>query len=745
MKRSLIAISVGIALSFTATADIMTTEYVEGSGFNKAIEIITPEAINTTIMALQGDGLSSPFTVSDNKSEDDYQITGVVTAIQTAALDDDLPIGFFLQDLNGDADESTSDGIFVQGDITGINLGNTVTVQGKVYEDSGWTTLTDTYISNIENTAITIAATPLRTLSTDIDFDFTLERHEGMLIELDEAADMHVTRTFSFDFSVFRSNMVVAHERINVTPNQQYVPGSAEAAVQEKENEAKRLFIESFEEAANGVVPWYDDFLTESTTSMDDGSTTSDNYIRIDDTLNGLQGIVGYSSDEYRLYVTNQATKETFIHNNDRALSPELPNGELRIATFNVLNYFNSPFGGDANPTNSNRGAETEEEFARQGDKIAKAIIAMDADIVGLMEIENNGFGKNSAIAHLVEKINTLLTDPEDHYSYISSDQNDDFIGTDAIANQVIYKASKVTLETYRLIEMPEQHATEGEDPDNFQRDAITPTFNLNDTDQSITISVNHFKSKGSTCWEDVNLQNEDDIDGQGSCENLRVSAAQHIGTELAKIAGHKFILGDLNSYASEDPVLLLTELPEDYIVTPARDTFIGTEVMDGAAPESLSTSFGYKNVIKDLHPDAYSYSFNDSVGSLDYILVDADTAANNVVAAIDWNINASESPLVDYTIEDSGDLAKTNDLYRASDHDPAIIVLTFSEGTEVVNPDPIDPIDPTTPVDPIDPVTPTDPVENESASNGSSGGSMGTGGLLLLGFLGFLRRKILK
>ena len=726
MKRSLISISVGIALSFTATAEIIFTEDVADGG----LEITTPKAINTTIMAIQGNALNSPFVTPGNKSEDDYEITGIVTAIQTTPLENNLPIGFFLQDLNGDADESTSDGIFVQGDVTDIDLGNTVTVQGKVYEDSGWTILTDTHVNDIDDTTTTITAIPLRTLPTDIDFDSTLERHEGMLIELDETADMHVTRTFSFDFSALRSNMVAAHERINVTPNQQYVPVSAEAVTQEKENDARRLFIESFEKADDGIVPWYDDFLTESTTSMDDGSTTSDDYIRIDDTISGLQGVIAFSSGDYRLYVTNQATKDTFIHNNDRTLSPELPDGELRVATFNVLNYFNSPFGGDANPTESNRGAKTEEEFARQGDKIAKAIIAMDADIVGLMEIENNGFGKNSAIAHLVEKINALLTDPEDHYSYISSDQSDDFIGTDAIANQVIYKASKVTLETYRLIEMPEQHATEGEDQDNFQRDAITPTFNLNGTDQSITISVNHFKSKGSTCWEDVNLQNEEDIDGQGSCENLRVSAAQHLGTELDKIAGHKFILGDLNSYASEDPVLLLTELPENYSVTPARDTFIGTEIMDGAAPADLSTSFGYKNAIKDLHPNAYSYSFNDSVGSLDYILVDADTAANNVVAAIDWNINASESPLVDYTTKNSGELAKTNDLYRASDHDPAIIVLTFSEDTEVI--------------DPADPVDPTDPIENENSSSGSSGGSMGAGSLLL-GFLGLFRRKILK
>ena len=667
-------------------------------------------------MAIQGDGSTSPLIESGYESEDDYQVVGVVTAIQETALGSHLPVGFFLQDPDGDGDENTSDAIFVEGEVTGLAVGNTVTVQGKASEYYSWTILTDITINNIEESVTEITATPLRTAETDEDFDFTLERHEGMLIELDATADMHVTRTFSFDYSSYRNNMVAAYERVNITANQLYVPASDEADAQEDENEDRRLFIESFEKAENGEVPWYGDYLSASAVPMEDGTTSSDDYIRIDDTIDGLQGVVGYSYSEYRLYVTNEATSETFIHNNDRTTTPEIADGELRIATFNVLNYFNSSFGGDDNPTGTNRGAETEAEFTRQGDKIAKAIIAMDADIVGLMEIENNGFGENSAIAHLVDKINLLIEDEDQHYTYVVSDDEDvTYIGTDAIANQVIYKASKVTLDTYRLIEMPEQHATEGEDVDNYQRDAITPTFSINDSDETITISVNHFKSKGSTCWEDVNLQNEEDLDGQGSCENLRVSAAQHLGTELESIEGHKLILGDLNSYANEDPILLLTELPEDYSVTPARDTFIGSETMDTDSPESLSSAFGFVNVIENFNTDSFSYSYNDEVGTLDYILVDADTAENNVVAAIDWNINATESSLSDYSVDYSGDLQKFDDIYRASDHDPAIVVLNFSSDESTAD---------------------------DSSTEDESAGSFGGLSILLLAGLSLFRRK---
>ncbi|WP_319533938.1 ExeM/NucH family extracellular endonuclease [uncultured Vibrio sp.] len=650
-----------------------------GSLSDETTDNTIPDATATTIMQIQGEFWSSPLIDSGYESQEYFEVTGIVTAIQTSALGNDLPVGFFLQDQYGDGNDNTSDAIFVKGDINGIEVGNTVTVQGKAYESYGWTQLIDTHVNHIEPTQITITPTPLRKLDTDESFDFTLERHEGMLIELDQAADMHITRTFSFDYDAYRYNMMASYERVNLQMNQKNVPGSVEALAQDNENKDRRIYIESFQKAANGVVPWYSEFLAESAIPMEDGTTTSDDYIRIDDTINGLQGVLGYSYSDFRLYVTNQATQDTFIHNNDRTTAPDVADGDLRVATFNVLNYFNSPFGGAENPYGDNRGAETFDEFERQGDKIAKAIVSMDADIVGLMEIENNGFGEESAVAHLVNKINLLIQDESDQYSYVSSEDYE-YVGTDAITNQVIFKPSKVTLDTYRLIKMPEQHATEGEDTDNYQRDAITPTFRIKGSDETITVSVNHFKSKGSTCWEDVNLQNDEDPDGQGSCENFRVSAAQHLGTELAKIDGHKLILGDLNSYASEDPILLLTDLPDGYSVTPARDTFIGSEEMDGAQPESLTQSFGYRNVIREIHPDSYSYSYDDTLGTLDYILADADTAENNVVDAIDWNINSPESTYVDYSTEYSGDLPKYYDIYRASDHDPAVVVLAFGK-----------------------------------------------------------------
>jgi len=190
------------------------------------------------------------------------------------------------------------------------------------------------------------------------------------------------------------------------------------------------------------------------------------------------------------------------------------------------------------------------------------------------MEIENNGFGNNSAIQTLVDEINSGYDNeaPEDaddsdsitnRYVFIGYDSNQnlvldegDSIGSDAISTGLLYRPSKVSIASLKKINMPAQHApaivndnnvvikdSDGaalESGDNFQRDTLAATFKINGTGKTLTVAVNHFKSKGSTCWEewdgvdfgDATTWSEDapDTDLQGACENLRVSAAVQLG-----------------------------------------------------------------------------------------------------------------------------------------------------------------------------------------------------------------------
>jgi predicted extracellular nuclease len=401
-----------------------------------------------------------------------------------------------------------------------------------------------------------------------------------------------------------------------------------------------------------------------------------------------MQGFIGYSYSEFRLYVDNELTADNFIHEGvARTTAPEVETGDIKIATFNVLNYFNSDINGAENPFGDNRGAESEDDLVLQTKKIVKALIALDADFVGLMEVENNGFGENSAIVALVTALNLELD--EDKQYTIASSADYEYIGTDAITNNAIYRANKLSLDSFDVIEMPQQHVSvEGaESADSYMRDAVTPTFTVIGTDKKLTISVNHLKSKGSTCYEDVISDEQlDDTDLQGSCENFRVSGAYELAEKLAEKGGYTMIVGDLNSYGSEDAILLLTNRDNaeaDYAIKAAAYTYIGGddeelgEMLHGAEGATLSQSYGYVDTLAKYEEDGLSYSYNDEVGTLDYILVN-ESLSEYVVDAAHWNINSVESEFFQYDYS-YGDVEIYDDAYRSSDHDPAIVVLDFN------------------------------------------------------------------
>ncbi|MEZ8825736.1 ExeM/NucH family extracellular endonuclease [Vibrio amylolyticus] len=672
-----------------------------GLGLLDSVEVPGPFActqdgsspVFTSIQDIQGEGASSPFINGyPYITDEEYFVKGGVSAVTTG-----LTKGFYLSALNDDYNANTSEGLFVHTNLAQSDLiaGDVVCVKGKIQESYGLTQL-----KAENNNWIKLAsqdapqAVDITLLDSDENFEQTLERYEGMLVRTSEDLDMRVTRTFGYDYSGRRNNMVLAQGAINMQPNQLHAAGSQAAIEQSEQNALARLFVESDQKAGNGQVPFYPDF---GRTDIDQNGSTED-YIRIDDSVIGLEGVLSYSYNEYRLIATNQLNSDNFIRNTPRTERPEMNRGDLRIATFNVLNYFNSPFGGDSNLHGGNRGASSYEEFEVQQEKIVNAILLLDADIVGLMEIENNGFGDSGAITQLVDQINLRIPNEKDLYSFVAIDSNQDgetnhldSIGTDVITTGVIYRDSAVKLKKSRVIAMPSQLAPEVlddegkviEDGKNYQRDSLAPTFKVKGTKEKITVAVNHLKSKGSKCWEDAapiaeGGQGGIDADKQGSCEQFRVAAAVALGDALEDIKGHKVILGDMNSYGMEDPMLILTDYSAEKYgkeIKAARNTFINGEQQFGDDGAVISDNYGYINAVAMLHPKSWSYSYNDEVGALDHLLI-SESLADKVVDATDWHINGGESTLFDYNDEYKGDLPKYQDHFRSSDHDPAVLEL---------------------------------------------------------------------
>lgn len=149
------------------------------------------------------------------------------------------------------------------------------------------------------------------------------------------------------------------------------------------------------------------------------------------------------------------------------------------------------------------------------------------------------------------------------------------------------------------------------EDGQNYHRDALVVTFIINQTGKRLTLSVNHLKSKGSSCWEewqDVEFGNATtwnnreapDLDYQGACAEFRVAGAVHLGEEMEDVLGDKIILGDLNAYGKEDPVLVLTENPRNKTIVTASHTFLGPKPQfnEDGSPVTITKTYGYIDIV---------------------------------------------------------------------------------------------------------------------------------------------------
>ncbi len=683
-----------------------------------------------TIGEIQGDSFISPL-LSEGvyETEQEYRVTGVVSAIINSAV--------LLYD--NDGVEATSDGLYIYlGSTSYPNVGDTICVKGVVKEYFGLTQVsaTNKEWEMIDSSTTAPGAVDLKVSAADATFAVTLERHEGMLVNLpadmDELKegyqDMRVARTFGYDYDAGRNNMVLSYSRINLHPNQVATAGSEEALAQRVQNEDFRLFLESDDRASNGEIPYYPNFQ----------SNPEDNHVRVNDSIVGLQGVLIYTYDEYRLYVPDESSfnisSNEITHNSPRTTTPiistlvDYDEFTLKIATQNVLNFFNSPFNGQQNIHGLDRGADSSDEFVRQTDKLVNTLYAMNADVVGLLEVENNGFGTFGAIKKIQDELNAQYYKDEaddrgdakhieNQYAFVAVDANGDTlidsqddIGSDVVTTGMLYRPSMLTLESVNVIAMPAQHAPiivdeSGaaildhkdeirESGDNYQRDSLVATFIVHNTGKRISIAVNHLKSKGSTCWEDwqgwetwenFDPVNDDvqDLDFQGNCENFRVAAAVQLGEKMEKIKGDRILLGDMNAYTYEDPILVLTSNPTNKTIMAARDTYIGNAKQFGPEGKAITKTYGYVSAaaLKDEEKGqlSWSFSFNDEVGSLDHMLI-SPSLETRLVDAVEWHINAAESTLFDYNEEFKGSNDRFYDVspFRSSDHDSAIMTLRY-------------------------------------------------------------------
>ncbi|OUS73823.1 DNA degradation protein EddB [Pseudoalteromonas sp. A601] len=574
-------------------------------------EPVTPlecGAAKTLINAVQAEGGDSPLL------NQEIELEGIVTADFQGS---EQLNGFFVTSLEADIDTNplTSEGVFVYFSDTDVAVGDHIRVKGTVAEYYSATQIGD--VSQIEICASGLTATATK-IALPVASISDLEAYEGMLVTLEQ------TLVVTNNYGLGRYGEVgLATERL-YQGTQIALPGDAANAV-EVENEKKQILL-------------------------DDGSTKQNldpvsypgtglgafNTLRLGDSVSVITGVLGYSFDRYRIHPTVQPE---FTTTNPRTDAPELhSDANLRIASFNVLNYFNGDGQGGGFPTS--RGADSEQELIRQEAKLVSAITALEADVIGLMEIENDGFDEYSAVASLVSALNDA--DSNNEYAFV--DFNVDQIGTDAITTALIYRANMVS-------EVGTPAITTEYPFDYSNRAPIAQSFKAINSGEVFTVAVAHLKSKGSCGSADGN--NADLGDGQSCWNEIRVAGANAFADWLdSKPTGVEdediILVGDMNAYAMEDPIRAFADK-------------------------------GYKNVIAELDGNTlgYSYSFSGRLGSLDHAVA-TQSLLDKVVAATDWHINADEPISLDYNVEFKSDnqvaSLYSQSAYRASDHDPVIV-----------------------------------------------------------------------
>jgi len=564
----------------------------------------------TTIHAIQGSGAASPLSGV-------VEVEGVVTGDFQSTVD-----GFYLQSAIGeeDADLSTSEGVFV---YTGnapqtVSVGDRVRVRATVAEFNDMTQL-----SNVTDLAICASGVAVPE-ATEIFMPFASadapEALEGMLVSFNG-----LTVNDTFNLSRFGSATLSKGRRMN--PTQVATPGAAADAVAAA-NALNAITLDDGSNAQNpDVVPYPAPGLSAA------------NTLRVGDSVSVSSGVLHYAFGEYRVYPT---TEVVVTQTNPRTVAPELSaTGNLKVASFNVLNYFT---------TLNERGADTAEEFTRQKGKIVAALAALDADVVGLMEIENNGFGNDSAIADLVDALNQA--DPGAQWQYVIPGVSQ--IGTDQIMVGLIYRATVVApAGLAQILDSANSITDESGDPlfiDNKNRPALAQKFALTENGETIVVAVNHLKSKGSNC---DSIGDPDVGDGQGNCNVTRTKAAQAVSAWLNATYTDDAVLviGDMNAYAKEDPIT------------------------------AFATN-GYAELFSQMNKgNVYGYVFRGESGQLDHAL--ANTAAlDKIVDVAEWHINADEPRALDYNTEFKSaaqiDSFYAADAYRSSDHDPVVIALSL-------------------------------------------------------------------
>lgn len=627
-----------------------------------------PAGQKLAIADIQGTGSESPHKGKE------VTTTGVVTAVYKYGF-----YGFYMQTPGDDKTPDASDGIFVYSPkensvkFADIAVGKQVEVTGTVDEYYGLTQIKHKSLTVLPDAPEKVKPVVLNKIP---DGDEAREKLEGMLVKVTGKY------TVSSNYNTSR------HGTLDLAPGESpfrnpsdVTADKAQWPMIKEKNERERIALDdgsSVDYTKKDKKAWkhYDSpvpYLDVNNPLRVGTVVTLPQEMILDYRSN--QTNKGTYEKRWSLQPTKPLSDKKDLANKEwtnwvqftstRQDAPQFTEGNLSITSFNVLNYFTtlgeefkckgySSYDGiqlTSNNTCNARGAASQKAFEMQQSKIVKAINALDSSIVGLEEIENSvKFGKDrdTALNALVAALNKDAG--SEKWVAVKSPAADKLPALDKqdfIRLAFIYQKDKVkTVGESEVLIDGKQWA--------YARQPLAQKFvaleNGKESGKPFVIVVNHLKSKGS----DKDPSHPDD-GFQGNNNHLRVLQVTEMAQWVAKKFADEpvFILGDLNSYTFEDPLM------------------------------TLEKEFGYTSIAQKTGVKNHSYQYGGLVGSLDHAL--GNPAAMAMVKAADvWNVNAMEPLAFEYSRYNYNinykNLFDAASPFRSSDHDPIKVAIETRE-----------------------------------------------------------------